>query len=55
MIGELFGWCGLLFSADYKRFWTFKMAGFYDELCNMLIRPARQNYSDYDLGTSQTN
>ena len=26
------------------------MAGFYDQLCNMLIRPARQTYSDYDLG-----
>ena len=26
------------------------MSGFYDTLCNMLIRPARQTYSDYDLG-----
>jgi hypothetical protein len=28
------------------------MSGFYDSLCNMLIRPARQTYSDYDLGNS---
>lgn len=27
------------------------MSSFYDELCNMLIRPARQTYTDYDLGT----
>ena len=27
------------------------MSGFYDQLCNMLIRPTRQTYSDYDLGT----
>ena len=30
------------------------MSGFYDNLCNMLIRPARQTYSDYDLGTPPT-
>ena len=28
------------------------MSGFYDDLCNMLIRPARQTYTEYDLGTS---
>ena len=26
------------------------MSGFYEELCNLLIRPARQTYTDYDLG-----
>ncbi len=28
------------------------MSEFYQELCNMLIRPTRQIYHIYDLGTS---
>lgn len=36
-----------------KRYYnSLKMTGFYDSICNMLIRPARQTYSDYDLGIS---
>lgn len=27
------------------------MSGFYEELCNLFIRPIRQSYSDYDLGS----
>jgi hypothetical protein len=30
------------------------MPGFYDELCNIFIRPTRQAYSEYDLGISGT-
>lgn len=27
------------------------MSGFYEDLCNLFIRPVRQTYNDYDLGT----
>lgn len=26
------------------------MSGFYEELINLFIRPARQTYNEYDLG-----
>jgi hypothetical protein len=26
------------------------MSGIYDELCNLFIKPARQSYSEHDLG-----
>lgn len=42
--------CGVSSDLIINDFIQFSMSGFYDQLCNMLIRPARQTYSDYDLG-----
>ena len=54
-MGYVFRGAGYCLVLIINGFGLFKMAGFYDELCNMLIRPARQNYSDYDLGTFRTS
>jgi len=28
-----------------------EMTNFYDQICNLFIRPSRQTYTSYDLGT----
>ena len=43
-----------LYKFNNKRLERF-MSEFYQELCNMLIRPTRQIYHLYDLGTSFSN